>query len=66
MTAFDKEIKKALIDCGKNQKWLIDEIRARTGLYFDRSYYSKLMRGQSKNPKLLSAIYEILGIEEGK
>lgn len=64
MTALDKEIKKALIDRGKTQKWLIDEIRLRTGLYFDRSYYSKLMRGRSKNPRLLQALYEILDIKE--
>ena len=32
---FGKEIKKRLVDIDKNQEWLITEVRADTGLYFD-------------------------------
>ena len=63
MTAFGKKIKKTLIERDVNQKWLIEEVAHRTGLYFDRSYYCKVVNGDNKNPKIINAICEILGID---
>ena len=67
MTDFDKKVKRALLDKDKNQKWLIEEVRNNTGLYFDRSYYCKIVNGEIKNPKIINAICEVLEIalEEG-
>lgn len=67
MSDFDKKVKRALLEKDKNQKWLIEEVRRRTGLYFDRSYYCKIVKGEIKNPKIIGAIREILDIavEEG-
>ena len=59
---YGKKIKRALIDIGKNQKWLVAEVRDRTGLYFDHSYLSKIMSGKYRNAGMVRAIDEILGI----
>ena len=60
ITDFGKEIKKRLIDMGKNQKWLIERVSDETGLYFDRSYIHKIMTGQLNTPRVVQAIKEIL------
>lgn len=62
MTEFGKQIKIALVTQGKTQKWLIEEVHRRTGLYFDRSYIRRITHGQSNNPKIVNAIKEALGI----
>lgn len=58
------QIKRALIDLGKPQIWLILEIRKKTGKYFDTSYMSKIMTGKSNNKGMKKAICEILHITE--
>lgn len=63
-TAFKKTVKKKLIDIDKTQEWLQEEVTRRTGLYFDSSYFSKIMRGENKAPKIVAAIKEILELEE--
>lgn len=61
---FGKQVKKALIDKDMTQKQLIDEVSARTGMYFDRAYIWKVCQGK-RNPKIIvEAIKEILGLEE--
>lgn len=65
-TAFGKEIKKRLIDLEKPQIWLIEQVRDRTGLYFDDSYLSKIINGTLATPKIMGAIREILELEDGK
>jgi hypothetical protein len=62
ITPFGKEIKKRLIDSDRNQAWLIDRVSEKTGLYFDRSYMNKIMKGQLCTPKIVNAICEILEI----
>lgn len=64
MTDFEKRIKMALLELEKNQKWFLEEVSKKTGLYFDRSYYCKIVSGKNHNPKIIKAICEILGIEE--
>ncbi|MBQ0067356.1 MAG: hypothetical protein KBS60_04125 [Phascolarctobacterium sp.] len=61
MTEFAKNIKIKLIQHGKSNAWLIEEVSKRTGLYFDRSYYSKIARGEIKNERIINCIDEIMG-----
>lgn len=61
-TAFGKAIGKRLVDLEKPQNWLIEQVKARTGLYFDDSYMYKIKTGQSSTPKIVQAIREILDI----
>lgn len=64
ITQFGKEIKKRLVDLGRSQSWLIERVSADTGLYFDRSYMNKIMKGQLNTPKIVNAICEILDISD--
>ena len=64
LTSFGKEIKKRLVDMERNQMWLIEQVRSRTGLYFDGSYLYKVMAGKLDTPKVVQAIQEILDIPE--
>lgn len=60
LSEFGKDIGKRLIDLDKPQVWLIEEVRNRTGLYFDDSYLYKIKTGQLSTPKVVQAICEIL------
>lgn len=60
---FKKTVKKKLIDLDRTQEWLQSEITKRTGLYIDSSYFSKIMRGENKSPKIVTAIKEILELD---
>ena len=62
LTAFGKDIGKRLIDLDRTQVWLIDQVRQRTGLYFDDSYLYKIKTGQLATPKIVQAIRDILDI----
>ena len=64
LTLFGKECKKRLIDLDKPQMWLIEQVRAATGLYFDDSYLYKIKTGQLATPKIVQAIRDILDIQE--
>lgn len=61
---FFKKVKYRLIDLEKNQKWLEDQIKEKTGLFVDSSYLSKIYNGERNAPKIRAAICEILGITE--
>lgn len=61
---FFKKVKYRLIDLGKTQKWLEEQIREKTGLFVDSSYLSKIYNGERNAPKIKAAICEILEIEE--
>ncbi|HJB57932.1 MAG TPA: XRE family transcriptional regulator [Candidatus Flavonifractor intestinipullorum] len=63
-TEFGKTIEKKLIDLERPQNWLIEQVRAQTGLYFDSSYLYKIKTGKLATPKIVRAIREILGLEE--
>lgn len=64
LTAFGKDIGKRLIDLDKPQTWLIEEVRNKTGLYFDDSYMYKIKTGQLSTPKIVHAIRDILEIRD--
>lgn len=62
-TLYGKRIEKKLIDLDKNQEWLIERVREKTGLYFDSSYMHKIKTGKIATPKVVAAINEILGVK---
>ena len=64
LSEFGKDISKRLIDLSKPQTWLIEEVRNKTGLYFDDSYMYKIKPGQLSTPKIVQAICEILDIQD--
>ena len=64
LSEFGKEIGKRLIDLDKPQLWLIEEVRSKTGLYFDDSYLYKIKPGQLATPKIVQAIRDILDIQD--
>ena len=62
-TQFGKEIKKRLVDLDKKQSWLLCQVSAKTGLYFDGSYLYKVMTGQLNTPKIVNAICQVLELD---
>lgn len=61
---FGKIVKTKLVEIEQKQDWLIREVSKRTGLYFDTSYMHKILTGQNTNPKIVSAIREILDLPD--
>lgn len=64
LTDYGKAIKFRLIEIGKDQAWLIDEVKKKTSLYFDSAYLWRIQTGQLSTPKIVAAINEILGLDE--
>lgn len=64
ITDFGKTVKKRLIDIGHNSDWLVDEVRKKTGLYFDSAYLSRVLRGKNNSPKIREAICDVLDLRE--
>lgn len=61
---FKKNVKYRLIDLGKTQKWLEEQVREETGLFVDSSYLAKIFNGERNAPKIKTAICEILNIKD--
>lgn len=61
---FGKAVKIRLIELDKNQAWLIDQVKEKTGLYFDDGYLWKITAGVCATPKIVAAIRDILGLQE--
>lgn len=61
---FGKTVKKRLVDLDKTQKWLMEQIAEKTGLYIDGFYLYKILTGQRNAPKITAAIMEILDLPE--
>lgn len=59
-------VKTELLRQGKEQKWLEEAIKEKTGLYVDGGYLYKILTGKRNAPKIVAAIREILGMEESK
>ena len=64
LTPLGKAAKIRLIEMGKPQRWLIEEVRKRTGLYFDDSYPHKIFTGSNSKPRIINAIKAVLELEE--
>ena len=65
LTEFGRRVKTRLIELDKNQSWLVEQVKAKTGLYFDNPYLCRVLSGTLKSPKILAAIRETLGLEDG-
>lgn len=63
ITDYGKRIKMRLLDLGKDQNWLIQQVTERTGMYFDSGYLYKIMIGQNKSKNITKSIDEVLGFE---
>ena len=61
---FGKQIKKRLVDLDRNQAWLIEQVKQKTGLYFDSSYMYKICTGTLATPSIVQAIREILDLHD--
>lgn len=61
---FGKEIEHVLVDFNQSKKWLIEQVRRDTGLYFDGSYLYKIQTGELATPKIISSIKRILGLPD--
>ena len=59
-------VKTKLLQTGKSQKWLEEEVTNKTGMYVDNGYMYKILTGQRNAPKIVEAICEILNIKPGK
>ena len=59
-------VKTELLRVGKSQKWLEEAVAEKTGLFIDNGYMHKILTGQRNAPKIVSAICEILNINEFK
>lgn len=68
---FGKRVKIRLIELGKTQEWLINQVKEKTGDFFDSSYLHRILSGKlpaetGRNGKAGKArvICEILGLNE--
>ena len=57
-------VKTELLRIGKTQKWLEEAVAEKTGLFVDSGYMHKVLTGQRRAPKIVTAIREILNIKE--
>lgn len=71
LTNFGKAVKIRLMDLEQNQEWLIQQVRERTGDFFDSSYLYRLMvgstpgsTGRDGKPGKLEVICDILGLDK--
>lgn len=69
---FGKAVKIRLIEMEKTQDWLIEQVRERTGDYFDSSYLYRILSGKlsaengtNGKPGKAVVIRDILGMTEG-
>lgn len=61
-TDFGLCVKTELLRRGKEQKWLEEEVKEKTGLFVDNGYLYKIFTGQRNAPKVVQAIREILDL----
>ncbi len=68
---FGKRVKIRLIEMGKNQEWLINQVKEKTGDFFDSSYLHRILsgklpaeNGRNGKPGKAAVIREILGLSE--
>ena len=56
-------VKTELLRTNKSQRWLEKAITEKTGLFVDSGYMYKILTGKRQAPKVVTAICEILSIE---
>ena len=65
-TNFGLCVKTKLLQKGVDQKWLMEAITEKTGLYMDSSYLGKILTGKRNAPKIVTAICDILSIQNNQ
>lgn len=70
-TDFGKAVKIRLIELEQTQEWLIEQVKERTGGFFDSSYLHRILSGKlaaengiNGKPGKAEVIREILGLSE--
>ena len=70
-TDFGKAVKIRLVELEQTQEWLIQQVREKTGDYFDSSFLHRLLTGKldgdkgwNGKPGKAEVIREILGMKE--
>lgn len=68
---FGKRVKIRLIEMGKNQEWLINQVKEKTGDFFDSSYLHRILsgklpaeNGRNGKPGKAAVIRDILDLRE--
>lgn len=68
---FGKAVKIRLIELDKTQDWLIEQVKERTGDFFDSSYLYRILAGKTPaeagrggKPGKIEVIRDILGMPE--
>ena len=68
---FGKAVKIRLIELGKTQNWLIEQVVERTGDFFDSSYLNRILTGKAPGatgrggkPGKVEVIREILSMKD--
>ena len=64
MTEYEKAVKHKLIDLGKTQAWLIEQVKAKENCFIDSAYLCNILNGRRAAPRIRSAINDILDIKE--
>ena len=71
LTDFGKKVKIRLIEMEQTQTWLIQQVREKTGGFFDSSYLHRLMAGTTPGkdgndgrPGKIEVICDILGLDK--
>ena len=69
---FGKAVKIRLIEMNKTQAWLIEQVKERTGDFFDSSYLYRILsgklpaeHGRDGKPGKAEVIRDILGMSKG-
>lgn len=60
LTDYGKNVRIKLIQLGKTQTWLAEQVAAKTQMFFDRPYLAKILTGQIERPVFQAAIDAIL------
>lgn len=64
VSPYEKKVRHRLIDLGQSQTWLIEQVKAATGMYCDSSLLHKMYAGKLKVPNIRRAVDQVLGIKE--
>ena len=64
LTEYGKKVKIKLLDVGKTQEWLIEEIKKnKPELYVDASVLRKIFTGEIKQSNITPVVNEILSLD---
>lgn len=59
-TDYGIKVKTRLLEMGKTQNWLIQQLKEKTGMFVDSSSLNKVLTGQVNSERITSAINELI------